>query len=79
MAGGVEFLDHVAEPHIRREPQAHALVVAADLHLLAREVIRHQIELQPRIGGVFGLGEAAVDLTQSGLGLLGDLLVAVHI
>ena len=42
-------------------------------------MVGHQIELQPRIGGIFGVGIAAHQLGQGIARLAGDALVAGHV
>src|SRR4051812_24637381 len=64
VAGGRIFVDHFAEPVGRGEPIARALVEAADLHLLAGEVVVDEVELQTRVRGIAGLGIAANQLTK---------------
>jgi hypothetical protein len=62
-----------------REPLVAALVEAADLHLLAGQVIADEIDLQARIGGIARVGIAADHFAERVQRLLGDRLVAVHI
>ena len=64
MAGGVELVDHGAKPDNRRQIQALALIETPDLHFLAGEVIAGQIDLQPGIGGIIGVGIAADQFAQ---------------
>jgi hypothetical protein len=67
------FVDHGAEASDGREPLAAALVEAADLHLLAGEVIADQIDLQPRVRGVAAGRIAADDVAQRIQRSLGDV------
>ena len=58
------------------QPVAAALIEAADLHLLAGEVIVDEIDLEPRVGRIARIRIAADQLAQRVERLAGDLLVA---
>jgi hypothetical protein len=76
VAGGLILVDHGAEAVGRGEPVARALVEAADLHLLAGEMVVDEVELQPRVGGIAAFGIAADQLAERVGRLLRDALVA---
>src|SRR6478609_2782952 len=59
MRGGLIFVDDVAKTIGGGEPLARTLIVAADLHLLASEMVVDQVELQPRVGRVARIRVAA--------------------
>ena len=79
MAGGFIGVDHVLETDLRGNPLARPFVVAADFHFLARQVIAHEVDLEPGVGSVIAVGEPAVDLVQRGQRLVGDPLVALDV
>ena len=56
-----------------------ALIPAADLHLLAGQVIAAQVDLQPRVAGIGAVGEAVHHLLQRVHRLIGAPLVALDI
>src|SRR3546814_15883135 len=76
VAGGLELVDHLAKAQRRGEPARRPFVIAADLHLLARQMVLHQVHLEPRVSGVAAARKAANHLAERGIGLPRASLVA---
>ena len=79
VVGGLVILDHALEPADRRAVQLLALVEAADIHLLAGQMVAAEVDLQPRVAGIGGVGEAVHHVLQRGHGLFGAALVALRV
>ena len=79
VAGGLEILDHHAEPVDRGSVVTALQVEAADFHLLAGEMIEGEVEFQDRRSGVFAVGIALDHRAQCLQRLEGQALVAAHI
>jgi hypothetical protein len=62
----VILLDHALEAVDRGEVLVAAQIVAADLHLLAGELVAHHVALQFGVAGVLALGEARDNLVEGG-------------
>src|SRR5438270_8049607 len=73
------LVDDVAESVTRREPLARTLVEAADLHLLAGEMVVDEVELEPPVGGIACIRIAADELAERVQSLLRRRLIPVHV
>ena len=76
MAGGLIFLDDVAEPVDGGDVLAAGLIITADLHFLSGEVIAGQVDLEGGGTGINAVGKATDDVFQGFEGQLGHPLVA---
>ena len=79
VAGGLVLINHVLEADLRCGPLTRLFVEAANVHFLARQMIAHEVDLEPRVGGIFRLREATLHLAQGDQRLLGHLLVPLYI
>ncbi|EGY01112.1 hypothetical protein AZA_90600 [Nitrospirillum viridazoti Y2] len=79
VAGALVLIHHLAETLHGGQVQAHALVIAPDVHLLTRQMVAGQVDLQLGVAGVRAGGEAADDLFQGLQRLHGRGLVAPHV
>src|SRR5579885_54338 len=76
MAGGLVLLHHGPEAVDGGEILSAILVPAPDLHLLAREMVAAEVDLERRVAGIGRSGKAVHDLLQGIEGLFRRLLVA---
>ncbi len=76
VVGGLEIVHHALEAADRGGVQMLLLVPAADVHLLAGQMVAREVDLQPRIAAIGAVGEAVDHLLQRGHRVLRALLVA---
>ena len=76
LVGGLVVVHHALEPADRGGVHFLTFVPAADFHLTAGNMVAAQVDLQPRVAGIGGAGEAVHHLLQRRHRLLRALLVA---
>src|SRR6266851_1219594 len=79
VGGGLVALDHDAIAVDRPDILLVLLVVAADRHLLAGEMVDGELDLEARVAGIGRFGETLDDFGQGVERLLGDALVAADV